>query len=115
MSKETPRTISVVKLELERLTNTFWICNSPKVQAAINEFRRENKAKVESLRNELELLRTGRKPSKRWPQNVPQNVREACERFWSGTTEFATFRIHEWNEKAVWTSYPAGRVGQAVS
>lgn len=106
--KSKTRTVSDVKSELERLTNPIWIGQSPKVLAAVAEFRRENREKVESLTKELEALRGERKPSKRWPDDTPEWVVTLCKLFWSGTTESHTFRIHEFNEKAIWTSYPVG-------
>ena len=49
-----------------------------------------------------------RPPTPRWPENCPEKVVKACEKYWSGTTNCGNFRIHAWNDKHILTSYPGG-------
>lgn len=102
-------TISQLKEELSQLTDFWRICQSPEVQEAIKAVRQKNAPRVAELQAQIKALRNAKPgPKPRWPENTPKPVLEACERFWSGIEEFRTFRIHLWNDKAVWTSYPSG-------
>jgi hypothetical protein len=101
-------TISSIKKSIEQLTNIWWIVQDPRVVAAIAQVKKENAPKVEELQARLKQLQDKRKPKLRWPEDTPEEIVKLCKDYWSGTTELATFRIHKWNDKAVWTSYPAG-------
>ena len=72
--------------------------------------RAKHKPEVDRCRLALsdakDVAKTKKKP--RIPENTPENVLSVCKKFWSGTTESWTYRIHAWNAVAVWTSYPAG-------
>ena len=105
---EKAKTLSDYKDELRRLTEHYYICCDPRVRAAIEVVRKENEPKVAELQRKIENLRLARKLVTRWPDCTPDNVKKVCEDYWSGTTEKHTYRIHLWNDKAVWTSYPAG-------
>jgi hypothetical protein len=100
------KTLSQLKLELELLKN---VRTAPEVVEAARKVLEVRKPQIEALEKEIESLRSQR-PAKapRWPVNTPKNVMEAAEARWKGTTEFSTFRIHMWNSKAFWTSYPSG-------
>lgn len=103
------RTISIVKAELSALTDYFQLALHPKVKAAISEVRKENEPKIKDLKEELAKLKEKKSPKKpRWPESTPQEIIDTCTHYWSGTTSLADFRIHEWDENAIWTSYPAG-------
>ena len=54
------------------------------------------------------LIPKKREPKPRWPENTPKSVLDFCEKYWRGTTEMDSYRIHCWNDKAVWTSWPSG-------
>lgn len=54
------------------------------------------------------LTEMKRKKTPRWPVDIPTEVLQRCQFYWNGTTEHAVFRVHCWNTRAVWTSYPAG-------
>ena len=105
---EKAKTLSDYKDELRRLAEHYYICCDPRVRAAIEVVCKENEPKVAELQRKIENLRIARKPVTRWPDFTPDNVKKVCEDYWSGTTEKHTYRIHLWNDKAVWTSYPAG-------
>jgi hypothetical protein len=104
MSK--PKTLSELKLDLELLKN---VRTAPEVLEAARKVMDKRKPKIEALEKQIEELRSKR-PAKspRWPANTPANVLKAAEDRWRGSTEFHTFRIHMWNSKAFWTSYPSG-------
>lgn len=91
------------------LSSLEWVEMDPKVRAAREAVRAERKPIVDALKKQIAELQAKRPEKKlRWPENTPANILSACERYWGGTTELATFRIHMWNDKAVWTSYPSG-------
>jgi hypothetical protein len=100
------RTATQIKAELNSLTSLYSLMNNPKVTAALSIVRAENAERVAALKVELGLAQKPR--PLRWPDNTPSAVLELCRDYWRGTTEYHFFRIHEWNEVAVWTSYPAG-------
>jgi hypothetical protein len=103
------RGVREIKSEIDKLTCFIDIAQSPRVMALINQIRQENKPKVESLREELKQVEANKKaPKPRWPENTPKNVLDKANLYWGGSTERHTFRIHCWNDKAYWTSYPAG-------
>ena len=104
-----PPTLTQLKDELKRLTDFYYVTNHPDVRAAIEKVRAENKPRVEELNKRIAALHSAKPaPKPRWPENTPANVLKACQDFWSGTEEYRSFRIHLWNDKAAWTSYPAG-------
>lgn len=95
--------------EIESLTSVLYLSNLPRVQKVIEEIRKENAPKVQELREELEGVESFKKePKLRWPIDTPPELLETSRLYWKGTTEFDKFRIHCWNEKAYWTSYPSG-------
>ena len=102
------KTLTQLKQELQKLTEHYYLCCDPRVRAAIEVVRKENEPRVAELKAKIESLRSERKPVTRWPDNTPDAIKKVCEDYWSGTTEKHTYRIHLWNDKAVWTSYPAG-------
>ena len=80
-----------------------------RVWAVKRQIRKERQPEIDALNKQIEALREKRPEKKpRWPDNVPANVMDVCKKYWSGTTEYATFRIHCWNDKLVCTSYPSG-------
>ena len=103
------RTITQVKKEIGKLINYNEIMFDKRVRNLINKIRKDNSAKVEKLRAELNELEANKpKPKPRWPENTPKDVLSECEKYWAGTTEFSVFRIHCWNNKIICTSYPSG-------
>jgi hypothetical protein len=74
------------------------------------KIRAERQAEIDDIQSKIKQLRDKqpKKKTERWPEHTPANVREACNKYWNGTTEHASYRIHQWNDKAVWTSYPSG-------
>jgi hypothetical protein len=92
--------------ELNALRNVNF---APEVMAAKQKVLESRKDKIAEIERQMEALR-GKRPAKapRWPANTPENVLKAAEARWSGTTEYSAFRIHMWNSKAFWTSYPSG-------
>jgi len=108
MSADKPKTLTQLKGELSNLTNYYSLANHPDVQAVIDRLRKENQPRVEELERQIAKLQSERKPVLRWPENTPANVLKACQAYWNGTEEYNTFRIHLWNDKAAWTSYPSG-------
>lgn len=104
MSK--PKTLSELKLELELLRS---VRTAPEVIEAARKVMEKRKPLIEALEKQIEAMRSKR-PEKapRIPANTPKNVLDAANEFWRGTTEFSTYRIHMWNSKAYWTSYPSG-------
>ena len=98
--------IKELKYELFLLETTR---NDPRVIAAVELIRKERKPQIDVINakiKELQNKRPAKKP--RWDENTPKEVLDICEKFWRGTTEFYTFRIHIWNNDFVWTSYPSG-------
>jgi len=63
-------------------------------------------AKVQAAIDELEKCK--RPVAPRFPADLPGSVLTACDRYWKGTEEFYKYRVHLWNARAVWTSYPSG-------
>jgi hypothetical protein len=107
--KKRKRTISSVKREISALDSWVSISYHPRVRALIEQIRKENQVKIKELQKELVELEANKKPPKpRWPDDIPESVLAFCKAHWKGTTEYDSFRIHCWNEKAVWTSYPSG-------
>lgn len=107
--KKKKRTISDVRREISSLDSWVSISYHPRVRALIEQIRKENQVKIKELQKELAELEANKKPPKsRWPDDIPESVLAFCKAHWKGTTEYETFRIHCWNDKAVWTSYPSG-------
>lgn len=106
------RGINEIKRELEtlELNTPYSIISNKRVSELLLVLRKENADKVALLKKELAEASDSRKKDKkpRWPENTPQDILEFCKGHWRGTVESATFRIHCWNDKGVWTSYPAG-------
>lgn len=102
-----PPTIVELKQELSILNGT--VLYDKRVQAAVALVKAERAPRIKELEAKIEYLRSKR-PEKapRWPANTPPEVLKQCERYWGGTTEYATFRIHCWNDLGIWTSYPSG-------
>ncbi len=100
------KSIKELKHDLFQLKNVW---RHPAILELRDKILEENRPMIEKLEKEIILLQSKR-PSKkpRFPENVPQNVLDVCNKYWSGTTEYDTFRIHVWNDKAVWTSWPSG-------
>jgi hypothetical protein len=101
-------TVKKLKQELDDLTDYRRFTCDKRVQAVIAEIRKEDAPRVAEIEAQLAAIHSGQKEYKRWPDNTPPDAFRVCERYWNGTTEFSTFRIHQWNDKAVWTSYPSG-------
>ena len=103
-----------LKAERNRLVDYTFITFDPRVRAAMMLVREENAPKVAEIDARIKSLRDAKPaPKPRFPVDAPQAVLDACDKFWRGTTEHATYRIHLWNNKAVWTSYPAGGYSNA--
>jgi len=106
------RGIREIERELEslELNTTYSVFSNKRVNALLTILRKENFEKVVSLKKELEDLKCARIKTKkpRWPDNTPQHILDFCKEHWRGTEESASYRIHCWNDKWVWTSYPAG-------
>jgi hypothetical protein len=103
------RGVRDIKSEIDRLTNFIDIAQSSRVMALINQIRDENKDKVIALREELKQVEANKKaPKPRWPDNTPQAVKDLAFQEFRGTTEFEKYRIHCWNDKAFWVSWPSG-------
>jgi hypothetical protein len=82
----------------------------PRISDLKNKIRAERQAEIDDIKSKIKQLRDKqpKKKTERWPENTPENVKVVCEKYWNGTTESSTYRIHQWNNKAVWTSYPSG-------
>lgn len=103
------RTLTQLKRERDTLLSYYNVTSDPRVQAQIEIVRNERAPKVAELDKQIEAARKAQPEKKpRWPENTPKEVLELCERYWRGTTEYASFRIHCWNDKLVCTSYPSG-------
>ncbi len=95
-----------LKYKLESLERVDF---APEVIAAKRLVLEKRKPEIDRIKAEIEKLREKQPKKKaRWPENIPNNVLKACENYWSGTEEFWKFRVHVWNDKAVWTSWGAG-------
>jgi len=103
------RTIREVKGEISHLTDFYYLANDKRVRELINKIRSENADKIKNLEAELSALESKKpKPKLRWAEDTPEDVLSECKEHWRGTTEFATYRIHCWNDKIICTSYPSG-------
>ena len=103
------RTISTVKKEISELSDWIPLSHDPRVVKLIRSIRNENESKIIKLQEELANLEKKKRPPKpRWPDGTPEDVISLCDKHWQGTTEYGKFRIHCWNSKAIWTSYPGG-------
>ena len=100
------KSLSQLKHELAILKS---VQTAPEVLEAARKVLETRKPQIEALEREIDGMRAKR-PEKtpRWPKNTPPNVLKAAEDQWRGTTECTTFRIHLWNSKAYWTSWPSG-------
>lgn len=103
------KTLTQLKRERNRLIDYYSLTSDTRVQKVIDVVRAERAPQVAELDRQIaaaEKARPAKKP--RWPEGTPKNVLAVCERYWSGTTERTTYRIHCWNEHVVCTSYPSG-------
>lgn len=108
MQTET-KSLRQLKEELQRLTEYFWISRHQKVEDAIQAVRKENEPRVKELEAQIKALQDKRpKPKPRIPENTPQEVIDVCDKYWWGTEELHKYRIHCWNDKAVWTGWASG-------
>lgn len=106
MTLQNMKTLRDLSRELDRL---HYVNNDPRVYAAIELVRKERAPQIEALRDQITKLRAKRPEKKpRWSDNTPRAVLDTCAKYWQGTTEYYTFRIHCWNSKGVCTSYPSG-------
>lgn len=86
-----------------------WVDNDQRGRDAKELVRKERQPQMETLKTQIKELQSKRpEPKPRWPSDIPQDVLDICKKYWSGTTEYATFRIHCWNDKLVCTGYPSG-------
>lgn len=107
--KAKKRTIRDIEEEIKALVCHENLSFYHEVLVLINQLRNRNQPKVALLRKELAALHATKKHKKpRWPENTPEEVIRLCDDYWRGSSEAATYRIHCWNELAVWTSYPSG-------
>lgn len=96
-----------LRWRLQRLEKS--IDNDPGVIAAKKIAREKIQSQVDEIANKInDLLINKPAPKSRWPEDTPEQVIKECKQHWLGTTEYGVFRIHAWNDRAVWTSYPAG-------
>lgn len=98
-------TIKQLKWKLTELKNVNF---HPDVMAARDKVLSARKSEIELIESKLKELRGERKVPVRWPEHTPKSILDACDMHWSGTVEWYKYRIHIWNECAVWTSYPSG-------
>lgn len=91
------------------------VYRDPAVVAAVNAAEARSAAEVRKIHreiqeeiNRLDAQHEARRLTARWPAGTPEDVLELCRRYWQGTSEYRVFRIHEYNDIAVWTSYPSG-------
>ena len=103
-----PTTATDIKRRISELTDVYRFLNEPRVAALIQTICAERKPELDKLKAQLAELQSKRKVAKRWPDDTPEAVMKVCQDYWIGTTEYQSFRIHMWNDKAVWTSYPSG-------
>jgi len=102
-----PKKLLTLKWKLEALYRE--IDRDPKVLEAKKLAEQERLPQIKALEKQIATIKASRKPPKpRWPENTPQDVLNDCKEYWSGTVEDRSFRIHLWNDKAIWTGYPAG-------
>jgi len=100
------KTIRELNDELRRLE---FVEFDSRVNAARALVRAERKPRIDEIKAELEKLRSKRSDKKpRWDENTPKHILDVCSKYWNGTTEFYSYRIHLWNDDFVWTSYPSG-------
>ena len=100
------KTLKQLNLELKNLKSVIF---EKRIIKLMDDILLERKPQIESVEAEIESLRSKRpRQTPRWPENTPPNILAVCDTFWSGTTEWYKYRIHLWNSKAVWTSYPSG-------
>jgi len=101
-----------IKQELEplELKTPYSIVCDKRVKELVATIQKENAEKISLLKKKLETVESSRTQTKstRWPENTPQHILDFCKEYWRGTVESAYYRIHCWNDKAVWTSYPSG-------
>lgn len=102
------KTLKQLELELYELQNVDY---HPKIIALKKIILAERQPEINKLKTEIERLKEIKNniPKKtRWPEDTPEEILKRCKSYWSGTVEYNEFRIHCWNDKAVWTSYPSG-------
>lgn len=95
-----------LRSKLRNLRNPY---TDPEVLKLMEQVRERRRPEIERLEREIEELQKSRPgPKPRWPEDTPPEVLKLCEKYWAGTEEYKKFRIHCWNEHAVWTGYPGG-------
>lgn len=103
------RGVREINKEIDSLTSIIGIAFTPRVMTLIKQIQEENKPRVEALRQELKQVEKNKKaPKARWPDNTPKAVLDLAFQEFRGSTEFEKFRIHCWNDKAFWVSWPSG-------
>jgi len=101
------RNATEIRSELKKLNDFSTLIFDPRVRKFISSIIEENQPRIKELEKELEVCLASKKASKpRFPEGVPEEVFSACEKYWKGCEEYHIYRIHCWNNKAVWTSYP---------
>ena len=102
-----PKPITDLKAEIECLKMS--VRNDEDVRAALKKAREKVAPKIIELNEEIKELKSKKpQPKPRWPDDVPPHILEIVKAYWRGTEESYTYRIHCWNNKACWTSYPSG-------
>jgi hypothetical protein len=93
-----------------KLNSLKWSVDyAPEVLAARKLVLERRNKEINEIEDQIKKLKEKQPKKKtRFPENTPDNVLKACENYWQGTEEFWKFRIHVWNDKAVWTSWGAG-------
>jgi hypothetical protein len=80
-----------------------------RVLKVISIVKAEIAPKIKALEDQISAIVEKRpKPKPRWPENTPQNVIKKAEKEFEGSTQYHSFRIHCWNDKAFWVSWPSG-------
>jgi hypothetical protein len=99
-------TVKAIRNRIRSLLYDFR--SDPRIQELEKQIRTERQPEIDRLELALAAAEKQVKPKKRWPDDVPKEVMEHAEKYWRGTTSYSNFRIHHWNDKAIWTSYPSG-------
>lgn len=106
--KNKMRNQTEIKAELKKLNDYSVLIFDQKVRDLIASIIEENQPRIKELEKELAECLAAKKPEKpRFPEGVPEAVFKVCEDYWKGSEEHSIYRIHSWNDKCVWTSYPA--------
>lgn len=101
-------TLTQLRDKLAQLRN---VERDSRVVALTKTILDERRPQIENLQSEINARlakNSSRKKTPRWPENTPPSVLDHCKRYWQGSDEYHKFRIHLWNDKAIWTSWPKG-------